>query len=178
MLRKLSILLSIALLSSIAACGPKSSTDSATGTVATASPGTCPTSNTEAFAKTRFVADAALAGGAFKRYIYTPAREGRLSKGAHGRVLALIKAAAAGAFVIDRLHAAEQAAQANPTLCKLIIAPAARFTSAISALIGRARSGSINPADVTNGSTLLGDVRGAATQGGAAFTDNTNATIG
>ena len=30
------------------------------------------------FAKTEFVADAALAGGAFKRYIYTPAKDGKL----------------------------------------------------------------------------------------------------
>jgi hypothetical protein len=58
--------------------------------------GTCPTSSTVKFAKTKFVADAALAGGAFKRYIYTPAKDGKLKKGASGRVLALVKAAAAG----------------------------------------------------------------------------------
>ena len=46
--------------------------------------------------------DAALAGGAFKRYIYTPATTGKLRKGAHGRFLALIKAAAAGAFSEER----------------------------------------------------------------------------
>lgn len=181
-LRKLPVLLVIALLAfAVVACGPTSSGTSAAGTAGatvSASPGTCPTANTEAFAKTRFVADAALAGGAFKHYIYTPAREGKLRKGAHGRVLALIKAVAAGAFVIGRLHAAELAAQANPTLCKLLVAPAARFESAISSLIGRAQSGSISPGDVGSGSALLGDVHGAATQGGAGFTDNTSASVG
>ena len=111
------------------ACSSSSSSTSAaapgTGTATAVAAGTCPTSNTVKFAKTKFVADAALAGGAFKRYIYTPAKDGKLKKGASGRVLALVKAAAAGAFVINRLKAAETAAQGNPTLCKVFVAPAA-----------------------------------------------------
>jgi hypothetical protein len=108
------------------ACSSSSSSTSAaaagTGTAAAVATGQCPTSNTVKFAKTKFVADAALAGGAFKRYIYTPAKDGKLKKGASGRVLALVKAAAAGAFVINRLKAAETAAQGNPTLCKVFVA--------------------------------------------------------
>ena len=114
--------------------------------------GTCPTSNTVKFAKTKFVADAALAGGAFKRYIYTPAKDGKLKKGASGRVLALVKAAAAGAFVINRLKAAETAAQGNPTLCKVFVAPAAKFTAALTGLVGKAKSGGIDPSDVDGAS--------------------------
>jgi hypothetical protein len=185
MIRKLSVLLTIALLGfAVVACGPKSSSNSSAGAAGTAaatvsaSPGTCPTANTEVFAKTRFVADAALAGGAFKRYIYSPARDGKLSKGAHGRVLALIKAVAAGAFVINRLHAAEVAAQSNPTLCKLLVAPAARFESAVSGLINKAKGGAINAAQVGDPSSLLNDIHSAASQGGAAFTDNTSASVG
>ena len=40
----------------------------------------------QSFAKTKFVADVAIAGGAFKRYIYTPAKDGKFKKGANGRV--------------------------------------------------------------------------------------------
>ena len=183
MVRKLSIILVIGLLAFTAACSSHSSTSvnnapaSANGVAASASPGACPTSNTKSFAKTRFVADIALAGGAFKRYIYSPAKAGKFKKGANGKVLALVKAAAAGAFTINRLNAAKDAAQANPTLCKLLAAPIARFSAAVSGLVGKAKSGSINPSDVTSGNDFLSSLHGAASQGGAPFTDNTNASV-
>jgi hypothetical protein len=149
---------------------------SATGNnvAASATPGTCPTENTKSFAKTRFVADVALAGGAFKRYIYSPAKAGKFQKGANGKVLALVKAAAAGAFTINRLDAAKDAAEANPTLCKLIVAPIAKFSASVTGLIDKAKGGSIDPSDATSGNDFLNDLHGAASQGGAAFTDNTN----
>jgi hypothetical protein len=184
MFRKLSVILVIGLLAFTAACSSKSSssTNAASGNgagasvVATSTPGACPTKNTKSFAKTRFVADIALAGGAFKRYIYTPAKDGKFKKGAKGKVVALIKAAAAGAFVINRLNAAKNAAEANPTLCKLLAAPVAKFSAAVSGLIGKSKGGlgSIDPSDVDSGNSVLGDLHNAASQGGAAFTDNTN----
>ena len=179
MVRKLSVILVIGLLAFTAACSSSSSStansaaaDSAAA--ATATPGACPTKNTESFAKTKFVADVALAGGAFKRYIYSPAKAGKFKKGASGRVLALVKAAAAGAFTVNRLDAAKNAAEANPTLCKLLAAPIAKFSAAVSGLVSKAKSGSIDPSDVTSGSGFLDDLHNAASQGGAAFTDNTD----
>jgi hypothetical protein len=87
MVRKLAVFLVTGLLALTVACSSSSSSTSAsasgTGTAAAVAAGTCPTSNTVKFAKTKFVADAALAGGAFKRYIYTPAKDGKLKKGAH-----------------------------------------------------------------------------------------------
>jgi len=166
--RKLLAVLVMGLLALTVACSSSSSSTSAaasgTGTAAAVAAGSCPTSNTVKFAKTKFVADAALAGGAFKRYIYTPAKDGKLKKGASGRVLALVKAAAAGAFVINRLKAAEAAAQGNPTLCKVFVAPAAKFTAALTGLVDGA-------------SSALTDVHNAATSGGAGFADNPNASI-
>lgn len=184
MFRKIAMLIAIAMLAFTAACSSTSSAvnsvaGNATGAAASAGTSTtCPTSNTEHFAKTRFVANAALAGGAFHRYIYKPAKEGKFKKGAHGRIFALVKAAAAGAFVINRLDAAVNNAKANPTLCKLIIAPVEKFKAAIGGLIGKAKGGEINPSDVTQPSSLLENLRGAATSGGAGFTDNQNASIG
>ncbi len=181
MVRKLSVILVIALLAFTAACSSKSSSTvnsaPASNTAAAAAgstPGACPTENTKSFAKTRFVADVALAGGAFKRYIYTPAKTGKFKKGAHGRVLALAKAAAAGAFTVNRLNAAKDAAEANPTLCKLLVAPMAKFSAAVSGLVGKAKGGNIDPSDVNSGDGFLSDLHGAASQGGAPFTDNTN----
>jgi len=178
MFRRCALIVVTALLALTTACSSSSSSTPATGAAATAtaSATACPTSNTKSFAKTRFVADVALAAGAFKRYIYTPAKDGKFKKGAKGKVLALVKAAAAGAFTINRLKAAGEAAQANPTLCKLLAQPIARFSAAVSGLISRAKGGSINPADVTSPDGLLSDLHNAASSGGAAFTDNTNAS--
>jgi hypothetical protein len=181
MFRKLSVILVIGLLAFTAACSSKSSstnaasaTGAAASVAATSTPAACPTKNTESFAKTKFVADVAIAGGAFKRYIYTPAKDGKFKKGANGRVLAFVKAAAAGALTVNRLEAAKTAAQANPTLCKLLAEPIARFSAAVSGLIGKAKGGSIDPSDVDNASGYLSNLHGAASQGGAAFTDNTS----
>jgi hypothetical protein len=180
MFRKWPAIVLIALLAFTTACSSSSSSvnnaaNAASGTAAAgATPGACPTSNTTKFAKTKFVADVALAGGAFKRYLYTPAKAGKFKKGASGRVLALVKAAAAGAFVVNRLNAAKNAAQANPTLCKALAAPIAKFSAAVSGLIGKAKRGSIDPSDLTSPGSYLSDLHDAASQGGAAFTDNTN----
>ena len=68
------------------------------------------------FAKTKFVLHTGLALGAFRRYIYKPWKAGKLKKGADGRVAALAKAAAAGAFTAHELGSARDAALSDDTL--------------------------------------------------------------
>ena len=68
------------------------------------------------FAKTKFVLHTGLALGAFRRYIYKPWKAGKLKKGADGRVVALAKAAAAGAFTAHELGSARDAALSDDTL--------------------------------------------------------------
>lgn len=180
MFRKLSILLFTGLLAFTPACSSKSSTTAAAGTSVSASalaagtPTACPTKNTTSFAKTKFVADLAIAGGAFNRYIYTPAKSGKFAKGTKGRTLAFIKAGAAGLLTVNRLNAAKNAAEANPTLCKLLAQPVAKFSAAVSGLVGKAKSGNISASDVDSGNGFLDALHSAAGQGGAAFADNTN----
>jgi hypothetical protein len=182
MFQKVSVIFVVALLAFATACSSSSSTGASAGAVASGvvatSPSTCPTAQTKKFAKTLFVADAALAGGAFKRYIYTPAKDGKFKKGTKGRILALVKAGAAGLFVVNRLKAATVNVQNDPTLCKLLIAPVQKFTSAVSGLVSKAKSGGINPSDVDSGNSLLSQLHDAATSGGTSFTDNTNASVG
>jgi hypothetical protein len=184
MFRKAAIVVAIALLACATACSSSSNSSTSAATAAgvaaavgTSSATTCPTSNTKDFAKTRFVANAALAGGAFKRYIYTPAKDGKFAKGASGRVTALIKAGAAGAFAINRLNAAKSDAEANPTLCKLIITPIEDLKSSITGLIDKSKTGSLSSSDVDGTSSQLENFRSAATRGGAGFTDNTNVSV-
>ena len=68
------------------------------------------------FAKTKFVLHTGLALGAFHRYIYKPWKAGKLKKGASGRVTALAKAAAAGAFTAHELGSARDAALSDDRL--------------------------------------------------------------
>lgn len=178
MFRRVAIVGVIALLAFTTACSSHksaSSTSAAGGApvAASASPGTCPTQNTRSFAKTRFVADAALAGGAFKHWIYTPMREGKFAKGTHGRIGAIVKAVAAGAFVVNRLNAAKDNAQASPLLCKLTIGPITKFQSAMQNIIHKGKTGSVDTSAVTSANGLLEQFHSGATQGGAGFQDNT-----
>ncbi len=176
MRRRLSaVLLVITVVFTGAACGPKAgsaassassvaaaaSQAAGTGasTAATASADTtaaCPTSNTKAFAKTRFVSD--LGGAAFliRRYLYQPYTAGTFQKGHSGRTVALIKAAATAATVVHLLKNASANAKANPTLCKAVAAPLASLTSTISGLTGSLTSG-------TASSGVLGGLGGAVT---------------
>jgi hypothetical protein len=182
MFRKLSISLVTALLAFTAACSSSSGTNTASGSaananvVAASAPNACPTSETKKFAKTLFVTDTALAGGAFKRYIYTPAKEGKFKNGAKGKAVALVKAATAGVFVIGRLNAARANVESDPTLCKLISASITKFSAAVTGLIGKTKggTGSIGPSDVDGGDSLLGNLHTAATKGGTGFNDNTS----
>jgi hypothetical protein len=86
----------------------------------------CPTSNTIAFAKTKFLAHTGLAFGAFHRYLYKPFQAGTFKKGASGRITAFIKGGLAVLFVKREIRLASEDVKANPTLCKAIAAPWAR----------------------------------------------------
>jgi hypothetical protein len=185
MFRKAAIVVAIAMLAFVTACGSHSNNASGTSTAggagATATASTvCPTTETKKFAKTLFVTDAALAGGAFKHWIYTPAKEGKFNKGAKHRITSIVKAVAAGAFTINRLNAVKTNAQSDPTLCKLTIAPITKFTAAVQNIVkgGNHGLGSINTASVTSANGLLSQFHSGAARGGNAFTDNQNANIG
>lgn len=175
------IVVSFLLLALVAACSSNksaSNTSAAGGGTPNATASACPAHNTRHFAKTRFVADAALAGGAFKRYIYTPYEQGKFKKGADGRVKAIGKAVLAGAFVVNRLNAAKKNAEASPLLCKTMVAPIARFESAIKGLVAKGKSGDVAASAVTSSSGVLQQLHSAAAGAGAGFKDNTAATVG
>jgi hypothetical protein len=173
MFRKSAIALSIVLLVFTAACSTKSpsaSSAAAVGVPVSARTGTagCPTHNTRSFAKTRFVLDAGLAAGAFKKWIYTPYEHGAFKKGANGRVTAIAKAAVAGAFAVSRLLAAKTNAMANPALCKVAVAPMQKLTTAIKGLVVKGKGGNLNASDVEAGDGALNQFRSAAARAGAA----------
>ena len=183
MFRKCAIALSIVLLVFTTACSVKSSSASQSSSASVAgipasvaSTAGCPTRNTRSFAKARFVLDAGLAAGAFKRWIYTPYEHGAFKKGANARVKAIAKAAVAGSFVVNRLLAAKENAQANPTLCKIAVAPITRLTNSVKELVLRSKSGNLNASDVQASDGSFDQFRSSASSAGATFKEQ-NASI-
>ena len=167
----------------VGACGSKAtttapvSTPGATSVGATGTePGTCPASNTTTFAKTRFVGHAALAFGAFHRYLYKPFRAGTFRSGHRGRILAVLKGAAAVAFIDHEVRLAAQDAEANPTLCRAIAAPLRRFYTDVSGLGSSIKGGGTT--GITSAETSLDSVISSAGGQGVSIVPNDNASIG
>jgi hypothetical protein len=184
MLRKTFIIIPIILLA-LSGCSSKSKEAAVTGAAPTvgapaapaatptdgATPQACPTAATRKFAKTRFIANAGLAAGAFKRYIYTPYRNGSFKSGAKGQKRAIVKAAAAGLFTLDQLRRAKANVQADPGLCKVLSAPLTHLTAVLGGLVAKLKRGEVDPTDIGSASGALEATRGAAGNAGAGFKD-------
>jgi hypothetical protein len=180
MLRKTSIIISVLLLVLVGCGGSKKNATTAgasANATSSASPAACPTKATRKFAKTRFVANAGLAAGSFKRYIYTPYKAGTFKSGATGRKKAIVKAAAAGVFTVDQLRRAKNNVEADPTLCKALITPINALSTAVGGIVAKAKGGNIDPSELDSASGALDSFRKSATDAGAGFKDQ-NANVG
>lgn len=188
MLRTYSVVISVMMLA-LTACGshsaqtmrpeaPKAATSAPAAAAPgaegeTAAPAACPTKATRKFAKTRFVVNAGLAAGAFKRYIYTPYRNNAFKQGAPGRKRAIVKAAAAAVFVLDQLRRAKTNVQADPTLCKALTGPLGKLSMAATALVAKLKKGDADPTQIGSFDSGLEGFRKDAGGAGAGFQDRT-----
>jgi hypothetical protein len=184
MLRKTFVIIPIILLA-LSGCSSKSKDAAVTGAAPTvgaptapaatptdaATPEACPTAHTRKFAKTRFITNAGLAAGAFKRYIYSPYRKGSFKSGAKGQKRAIVKAAAAGLFTLDQLRRAKANAQADPTLCKTLSAPLRAVSTTMKSMVDKFKRGEVDPSLIGASSGALEQTRGAAGSAGAGFKD-------
>lgn len=152
-----------------------SSSGTAKTTAAASADFTCPSSNTIAFAKTKFVTHAGLGIGAFHRWIYKPAKLGGFKKGADGRVKAFVKAGAAALFVKREVRLASNDAQANPTLCKAIVAPLKDISDKISAAVASAKNG--DTSQITSLESDVKSVMSTSQRQGDTITPDENADI-
>jgi hypothetical protein len=183
MLRKTFVIIPIILLA-LTGCSSKSKEASGTGAATAgaaaaptatptggATPQACPTAQTRKFAKTRFITNAGLAAGAFKRYIYSPYRNGSFKSGAKGHKRAIVKAAAAGLFTLDQLRRAKTNVQADPGLCRALSAPLAHLSALMGGLVAKLRRGEADPSSIGDVSGALEQTRGTAGSAGAGFKD-------
>lgn len=186
MLRKILVIVPITLLA-LAGCtssndAPVSGSEQAGPTIGapapsptSPTPAACPTAQTRKLAKTRFIANAGLAAGAFKRYVYDPHKAGKFKSEAPGRKAALVKAAAAGLFIADQLRRARANVQADPTLCRSLREPLDRLSTLVSGLGDKLKRGNVDVTDIAAVSGGLEGFRRTAGSAGAGFT-NKNVT--
>ncbi|MFF8727634.1 hypothetical protein ACF073_14235 [Streptomyces sp. NPDC015171] len=144
--------------------GTKKSTAAQAAVPAADTPSPSTSAERQKFAKSRFVANAALAAGATYQWIVKPWKAGKFKKGAKGRRTALIKAGLAGAFAYNRLKAAQKNAQGDPTLAKAL-APLGAGIDALKNLPSKLRKGDENAAGSFD--DIINQVKGAGQSAGA-----------
>ena len=154
-----------------AGCG---SSNSPSASAPAAAGATTSTTSTTKFAKTKFVLHAALAFGAFHRWIYKPARAGTL-RHPFSHPLTAAKAALAGAFVYHELKLALAAARASPTLSKLV-APITSLQDKLRTLAASVKSGGTSPADVTGLDSAISSIKDQAASAGQPITEQVPAS--
>ncbi|WP_067833300.1 hypothetical protein [Actinomadura kijaniata] len=143
-----------------------------------ASPAACPSEQNKKFAKTRFAADAGLAFGAFHRWIWKPYQAGTFQSGAEGRTAAMVKAAAAGAFALNRLNAARKLVDDDPTLCKALKQPLDALWNSVNGLTEKLRSGNLNPAEIGTVGGAIDAFRDRSKQAGTEIKDREPPSLG
>ena len=167
-MRRLTVLLAVLGMLSLGltACGGSDSTNTTTAST------TCPTDNTKAFPKTRFVADVGLIAGSFHHWIWKPYRAGKFKKGADGRTFAIVKAVAAAAFIKHEIGNARDNVRADPTLCKTIGGALDKLASAFDSVSSKIRGGDFGSLLTING--LIGTVTSAMGSNGMKVTEKYN----
>lgn len=177
--RRLAVLLMIlvAPIAVLAGCTKSDSSSSAAPSSAVAasqseSATDCPTSNTTAFAKTKFVAHSGLAFGAFHRYLYKPYKAGTFTKGADGRLTAFAKGGLAALFIKREIRLASEDVKANPTLCRAIAAPLARVGATVQSAFDKAKSGDASGIDSVQ--SAVTSVSDSSKRDGVDITENDN----
>jgi hypothetical protein len=157
----------------IAGCGSSSPASSSSA----AAPGTAATGTANAatgtvkLAKTKFVLHAGLAFGAFHRWIWKPARAGKLAH-PFRHPLTAAKAALAAAFVYHELRLALADAQADRTLSKLV-APITALQNRIHALSGSVKSSGASASDANGLDSAVSSIKGQSASAGQPIAEQT-----
>ncbi|MDR3664212.1 MAG: hypothetical protein P4L86_28170 [Mycobacterium sp.] len=136
---------------------------------------TCPAQATTSFAKTKFVAHSGLAFGAFHHWLWKPFEAGTFKKGANGRITSFIKGGLAALFVKREIRLATTDVQADPTLCKAIIAPLDKVGDTVQAAFDKLKGG--DASGVTDLNSSIGAIESSSQTNGVPIQEDENADI-
>ena len=171
-----SVTSSVASAGAAAAGATSSAATPSTGASTAGGPATCPASNTKNFAKSKFVAHVGAAAGTFHRYLYKPFKAGTFHKGAAGRITAIVKGGATALFDEHELRLAITDVKANPTLCKVLIAPLTAAADKFSTMKSKLTGGDTSSLDTVNSD--LASISSTSAKDGAPITESTNENAG
>ena len=135
----------------------------------------CPAQATTSFAKTKFVAHSGLAFGAFHRWLWKPFQAGTFKKGADGRIKAFIKGGLSALFVKREVRLAATDVQADPTLCKAIIAPLDKLGDTVQAAFDKLKGG--DASGITDLNTSIGSIESISQKDGVPIQEDENADL-
>ncbi len=136
---------------------------------------TCPAQATTSFAKTKFVAHSGLAFGAFHRWLWKPFQAGTFKKGANGRITAFVKGGLAALFVKREVRLAATDVQADPTLCKAIIAPLDKLGDTVQAAFDKLKGD--DASGITDLNSSIGSIESTSQKDGVAIQEDENADL-
>lgn len=136
---------------------------------------TCPDKATTSFAKTKFVAHSGLAFGAFHRWLWKPFQAGTFKKGADGRIKAFIKGGLSALFVKREVRLAATDVQADPTLCKAIIAPLDKLGDTVQAAFDKLKGG--DASGITDLNSSIGAIESTSQKDGVPIQEDENADL-
>lgn len=152
----------------VAGCGSSSSSSSSAAASTTSAATASSSSGTTHFAKTKFVIHAGLAIGAFKHWIYNPVKAGDVKHPLSHKV-ALVKAGLAAAFVYHELRIAAEDVKSSKFLSTLF-APLTAAAAKLQSLKSSLTNGSVNPSDIENLNSQLGQISSTASAHGQSIT--------
>ncbi|KIU18902.1 hypothetical protein [Mycolicibacterium llatzerense] len=135
----------------------------------------CPAQATTSFAKTKFVAHSGLAFGAFHRWLWKPFQAGTFKKGADGRIKAFIKGGLSALFVKREVRLAATDVQADPTLCKAIIAPLDKLGDTVQAAFDKLKGG--DASGITDLNASIGSIESISQKDGVPIQEDENADL-
>jgi hypothetical protein len=135
----------------------------------------CPESNTTSFAKTKFVLHTGLAFGTFHHWLWKPYQEGTFKSGAHGRIMAFIKAGLAALFIKREIRLASEDVKASPALCKVIAQPLANVGNAVKDAYDRLKSG--DASGITQVNSLTSLVESSSDKDGVPITEDESGNL-
>ena len=109
------------------------------------------------------------------RWLWKPFQAGTFNKGANGRVTAFIKGGLAALFVKREVRLAATDVQADPTLCKAIIAPLDKLGDTVQAAFDKLKGG--DASGITDLNSSIGSIESTSQKDGVAIQEDENADL-
>jgi len=142
----------------------------------TTSAGGCPTSTRSRSRSRSSCCTSVWRPGTFHRYLYKPFKAGTFHKGASGRISGLVKGGATALFDEHEIRQAITDVKANPTLCKVLIAPLSEVADKFTAMKSKVPAGDTTSLDTVNSS--LSSISSTSAKDGAPITERTDQSAG